>query len=192
MKILLASESKYRRQLLDRLRLKYSHAAPLVDEELLKQTALVSPLDLPLYLARKKAESLLKTNLGGITIGCDQMAFLENEPLNKPGTKDKAIRQLTAMQGKTHTLVTAMAVHKDEQWFTHVDTTSLSMRPLSAEEVSSYVDLENPVDCAGSYKVEGLGIALFDSITTQDFTAITGLPLLALRRILTQLGLRIF
>ena len=191
MKILLASESKYRRQLLDRLRIKYSHAAPMVDEELLKQTALVSPLDLPLYLARKKAESLLKTNSGGITIGCDQMAFLGTEALNKPGSKEKAIRQLTAMQGKTHTLVTAMAVHKDDQWLTHVDTTSLTLRPLSAEEIRSYVDLENPVDCAGSYKVESLGITLFDSIKTQDFTAITGLPLLALSRILTQFGVKI-
>lgn len=191
MKILLASQSKYRRELLDRLKINYTHASPTVDEEQLKKTPGISLLDLPLFLAQKKAESLIPTNPDGLTIGCDQMAFLDGKKLDKPGHKEKAVKQLISLQGCTHSLITAVAIHKEGQWIKHVDTTLLTMKPLDESQIRHYVDLENPIDCAGSYKIESLGIVLFSSIKTEDFTAITGLPLLALSRIFNELKIKI-
>lgn len=188
MKVLLASESAYRRQLLQQINLKFNAQAPTVDEDHLKKMAPVSLSDLPLYLAKKKAESLLSANPGGITIGCDQMGLLKGQPLNKPGTKDKAIEQLKKMQGQTHQLITAMAVHYKHVWETHTDITLLRMKPLTETQIRHYVDLENPVNCAGSYKIEGLGLTLFESIETKDHTAIIGLPVMALCRILEKFG----
>lgn len=191
MKILLASQSRYRRELLDRLNITYAVASPTVDEELLKKNATVSLLDLPLYLAQKKAESLCDQNVNGITIGCDQMAILNNQVLHKPGTAEKALQQLLDLQNQTHVLITAMAIHFKGQWFHHTDITRLTMAALDKSQLERYIQADQPLDCAGSYKIEKQGIALFDRIETEDFTAITGLPLLALSRTLKKLGVKI-
>lgn len=173
---------------MEQLNIEFTQASPGVDEAVLKKMAPVSTSDLPLYLARKKAESLLDQNKQGITIGCDQMVMLGKNPLGKPGTKDKAVEQLRLMQGKSHSLVTGLAVHFKGQWETHINRTSMKMKPLSEAQIKKYVDLENPIDCAGSYKVESIGLALFEEIKTDDHTAIVGLPMMALCQILAKFG----
>jgi septum formation protein len=187
--VLLASSSVYRRALMDQLQIPYLHASPQVDETLLKKTAPVSLPDLPLYLAEQKARSLIEQNLEGITIGSDQMAILNNQMLDKPGTRERAIEQLLLLQGKTHQLVTAIAVHKKGQWERANIITELRMKTLTRRQIESYVDKENPLDCAGAYKIEKLGIVLFDDINTSDPSAIVGLPLIALSKILEKLGI---
>lgn len=191
MKIILASTSPYRKQLLQQLNVQFITVSPLADEDALKKTAQVSIHDLPLFLAQKKAESLITQFPQDLIIGCDQMGLLGNTPLNKAGTKDKAISQLKSLQGKTHTLLTAMAIYAKGTWHHHVDTTSLTMRPLTDEQIKNYVDLENPIDCAGSYKIEGLGISLFAEVKTKDPSAIVGLPLMALTLILEKLAIKV-
>ncbi len=188
-KLILASTSIYRQQQLKQLNVPFQSMAPQVDEDQLKKQAPVSTTDLPLYLAQKKAESLALLYPQSIIIGADQIGFLGNTTLGKAGTKDKAILQLLQLQGKTHQLHTAIAVYLNGQWLLHVDVTELTMRTLSEAQIRHYVDLENPIDCAGSYKFEGLGISLFDKISTKDPTSIIGLPLMTLTNFLTQFGL---
>lgn len=191
MKIILASTSIYRKQLLQQLNLNFSAVAPTVDEEDLKKTAQVSVPDLPLFLAKKKAESLVSNYPQDLIIGCDQMGLLGKLSLNKAGTKDNAIAQLKKLQGQTHQLLSAMAVYCKGQWAFHTDITELTMRPLSDEQIRNYVDLENPLDCAGSYKIEGLGVSLFEKVQTKDPSAIVGLPLMALTQILEKFSVKV-
>jgi septum formation protein len=187
-KIILASTSPYRKQLLQQLNIHFTAINPSVDETTLKKTAQLSLPDLPLFLAQKKAESVASQFPNDIVIGSDQMGLFQNQALDKPGTKDKAIAQLQKMQGQTHHLHTALAVVHRGQWFHHVDITELTLRALTDEQIKNYVDLENPIDCAGSYKIEGLGVALFEKVQTKDPSAIIGLPLMALTKILQNLS----
>lgn len=191
MKIILASTSPYRKKLLQQLNLAFTAQAPTVDEALLKKTAQVSLPDLPLYLAQKKAESIAALFPQDLIIGSDQMGLFQQHPLDKPGTKDKAISQLQKLQGHTHQLLTALCVIHNGKVHSHVDVTELTMRPLSSSQIKNYVDLENPVDCAGSYKIEGLGVALFEKVQTKDPSAIIGLPLMALTKILESLQVQV-
>ncbi len=191
MKIILASTSPYRKKLLQQLNLAFTAQAPTVDEAVLKKTAQVSLPDLPLYLAQKKAESIAALFPQDLVIGSDQMGLFQQHPLDKPGTKDKAISQLQKLQGHTHQLLTALCVIHNGKIHSHVDVTELTMRTLSSSQIKNYVDLENPVDCAGSYKIEGLGVALFEKVQTKDPSAIVGLPLMALTKILESLQVQV-
>ena len=188
-KLILASTSKYRQQQLKQINVAFQAVAPLIDEEALKKTAPVSKTDLPLFLAQKKAESLIAQFPQSTIIGSDQMGFLGSKPLGKAGTKEKAIQQLLDLQGKTHQLHTAVAVYSQGQWLQHVDITELTMKPLTEKQIRHYVDLENPIDCAGSYKFEALGITLFEHVQTKDPSSITGLPLMTVALFLNRLGL---
>lgn len=190
-KIILASTSQYRKKLLEQLNVPFTAIAPLADEAVLKKTSSVSLPDLPLFLAQKKTESLIAIYPQSIIIGSDQMGLLDSKPLDKAGTKDKAITQLLSLQGRTHTLLTALSVYCAGKWFHHVDTTKLTMRALTREQIVRYVDLENPIDCAGSYKIEALGVSLFENIESKDPSAIVGLPLMALTRILESAGISV-
>ena len=191
MKIILASTSPYRKKLLQQLNLSFQTISPTVDEDILKKSAPVSLPDLPLFLAQKKAESISQQFPLDIVIGCDQMGLFRGQTLNKTGTKEKAIAQLQLLQGQTHQLLTAIAVLSNGQIETHTDVTELTMRPLSPAQIRNYVDLENPIDCAGSYKIESLGVCLFDKIQTQDPSAIVGLPLMALTKILKTFSIEV-
>ncbi len=191
MRIILASTSPYRKKLLQQLNIPFVTEKPQVDESLLKKTAQVSLPDLPLFLAQKKAESIALQFPSDLVIGSDQMGLFNNQSLDKPGTKDKAIFQLKKMQGQTHQLLTAVTVTAQGQSFHHVDITELTMRSLSDMQIKNYVDLENPIDCAGSYKIEGLGISLFEKVQTKDPSAIIGMPLMALTQILEKLNIKV-
>lgn len=198
-KIYLASTSPYRRQLLSRLALPFDYRNPEVDEDNFKEK-IVDPRELTEVLAREKANAVASKLLkegekNFIVIGGDQVSVFNNEILGKPGTKEGAIEQLLKLQGQTHTLETATAISsaqsgtlKFEVWR---ETIHLTMRPLSREEIERYVDYDKPLDCAGSYKIEGLGISLFKQIEGQDQTAIIGLPLMMLSERLRGFGFNV-
>lgn len=187
MELLLASTSRYRREQLERLGLAFRAAAPVLDEGA-EQARLVrlEPVELARRLARAKARSLLAPGLA--VIGADQLATIDGEVLGKPGRADRAEDQLARLSGRTHVLVTALCVAHDGGLEEHVDRTRLSMRALDRAAIARYVAADAPLDCAGAYKLEARGIALFERIESEDHSAITGLPLIALTTILRRLG----
>jgi septum formation protein len=178
--LVLASTSAYRRQLLERLGVPFTAVAPSCDEERLKDPAL-SPSHLAAHLAREKARSVAGAWPEAYVLGSDQLVEVEGEILGKPGTRERALGQLTRLAGRAHRLITACALLRpDGSLVEHLDVHTLHMRPLAAAEFERYVAADRPLDCAGSYKIEARGITLFERIEGADFTAITGLPLIAL------------
>jgi septum formation protein len=190
--LVLASTSRHRRRLLERLGLPFDAVAPACDEETEKARGPKEPLALAAHLARAKATSLRATHPGRFLLGGDQLATVDGSILDKPGTETRARAQLARLAGRAHRLVTALClVHPDGTLDEHVDVCALAMRPLDEGEIARYVARERPLDCCGSYRVERLGIALFESIEAPDFTAIEGLPLMRLAAMLRQAGFEI-
>jgi septum formation protein len=188
-KLVLASTSKYRRALLDRLGLPYVAAAPKVDEETVVAPTLA---EVAIALARAKAESVAGAHPDAYVLGGDQLVDLDGERLGKPGTLEKAEEQLRQLAGKQHRLVTAVALqHPDGTVETAVDVHVMKLREMTEAEIKRYVARERPIDCAGSYKVESLGISLCERIDGADFTAIVGLPLIAVCRLLRKAGFEV-
>ncbi|MFX3675404.1 MAG: Maf family protein [bacterium] len=185
--LILASTSKYRKELLERLELPFRCVAPGVNEDILKQQGL-KPKKLAQELAFLKAQSVAKKHPNAIIIGSDQVASIDELILDKPGNRATAFKQLSLMQGREHFLFTAVAVVAPAQEIQFIDTTTLSMKNLTGEQINRYLDRDEPFDCAGSYKIETSGISLFESVVSEDFTAITGLPLIMLSKYLQKLG----
>ncbi len=179
--LILASTSKYRQELLARLAYSFTAQPPLVDEESEKDPSL-TPRALAEHLAFKKAESLAHPTK--IVVGGDQLIAFEGRILGKAHTAERAVDQLRSMQGKKHELITSICVFDGQKIYRHTDITVMTMKPLTLPQIERYVKLDQATDCAGSYKIEKHGIMLFDKIETQDFTAIQGLPLIALNKIL--------
>jgi len=189
--LLLASTSRYRAALLGRLGLPFRCLAPACDEEALKRPG-TAPQELSEMLALAKAQSLVAANPAATIIGGDQVAALEEEGgwriLGKPGTPAAALSQLERLAGRTHLLFTAIAVLHRGAVLRHTDVTALRMRDLTREQLARYVAADQPLDCAGAYKLEARGIALFARIESGDQSAVTGLPLIALTGMLSGLG----
>lgn len=186
-KLILASTSKYRRELLARLNLDFECVSPGVDEEKYKADAL-APLELSSKLARLKAQAVADLYPDSVVVGSDQVAALNDLILDKPGSKKNALNQLLQLSGRKHHLFTAVSIIHPDGIFDFVDTTNLYMKNLTEKQILRYLQQDEPYDCAGSYKIETLGISLFDKIETQDFTAIIGLPLLTLSKYLIKIG----
>ena len=186
--LILGSTSPYRRALLQRLRLDFTVAAPDVDETALPGEA---PRDLALRLALAKAHAVAAHNPGAVVIGSDQVANLAGQPLGKPGTHERATAQLRQMSGHSVIFQTAVAVVCPETGFEQVDLAPVVVRfrELSDAEIERYLRAEQPYDCAGSAKSEGLGISLLDAIDSDDPTALIGLPLIRTCRMLRAAGL---
>lgn len=190
--LVLASTSAYRRSLLERLGVPFRGVAPRCDEAVLQcELTGLEPRRLAESLALAKAASLAEQERGSVIIGCDQLVAFEGQIFGKPGTINRAVDQLAAMAGRTHELITAMAVIHEDATFRHTDVTRLRMRPLGRDALARYVESDRPLDCAGSYKLESRGIALFERIESDDHSAITGLPLMALVTILQGVGFSI-
>ena len=189
--LILASTSPYRRALLERLYLNFSITAPQVDETPLANE---KAADTALRLAREKAESVAKQELDALVIGSDQTASLNSQLLGKPGTHERALAQLKMMRGQTiyfHTTVCLLNTRTQEIKLADIPTT-VRMRNLSDNELDRYLHIEKPYDCAGSAKVEGLGIALMESVNSTDPTALIGLPLITLAQWLREINYPIF
>jgi len=173
---------------MERLGLPFQCEPPGVDEDAIAALG-GAPRILAEQLAFEKASAVAARFPGATVIGSDQMAVINGQVLGKPGSISAACDQLARLSGQTHELITALCVIQGEQILRHTDITRLLMRRLATEEIERYVAADNPVDCAGAYKIEERGIALFEKLETADPTAITGLPLIALTSILRQLGL---
>jgi len=187
-RLILASTSRYRRELLERLRLPFEVEAPDVDETPLPGE---QPATLARRLARAKAAEVAARFPGAIVIGSDQVADLDGQPLGKPGTRERAVEQLTAMRGRTvlfHTAVAVRCVAKAVDT-NELATVTVRFRALGDEEIGRYLDLEQPYDCAGSAKAEALGITLLSAIESDDPTALIGLPLIRTCALLREAGL---
>ena len=189
-RLILASTSRYRREMLQRLGLPFDVSRPDVDET---PHAGESAISLAIRLGRAKAQAVA----GGLgdddwALGSDQSADVLGEILGKPGNRAAAIAQLQSMAGKRIRFHTSLALaHRDGRVFEALDLTEVAMRALTDDEIERYVDAEQPFDCAGSFKSEGLGITLFDAIDNHDPTALVGLPLIATARLLRQAGFQL-
>jgi len=189
-RLILASTSPYRAALLDRLCLTYEVIGSAADETAEPDEA---PDRLARRLANQKAQVVAAslTSRDAIVIGADQTAALDRTLLRKPGDRATAFAQLTACRGRSvsfHTAVTIIDCRANDARH-HLDTTEVRFAQRSDAELERYIDLERPLDCAGSFKAEGLGIALFESVTTRDPTAIIGLPLIWVASTLRDFGL---
>ena len=186
--LVLGSTSRYRRELLQRLGLPFTVAAPDVDETPLQGEA---PRALALRLALAKAHAVAAQHPDAVVIGSDQVADLAGQPLGKPGDHARATAQLQRMRGHTVVFHTAVAVVCHASGFVQTDLAPVRVRfrKLSDAEIERYLRAEQPYDCAGSAKSEGLGISLLEAIDSDDPTALIGLPLIRTCRLLRAAGL---
>ena len=188
MNLILASTSPYRRRLLERLRLPFTCIDPAVEESVRDGE---SPQKRARRLAMEKASAIAETlEDEAIVIGSDQVAYLDDQILHKPGTPEAAVEQLTASSGQTVHFWTAVSVwtNPEEAATQRVVPCEVKVRVLSADEISRYVELDQPLDCAGSFKWESLGITLFEALRNDDPTAVEGLRLIALSELLREIG----
>ncbi|NHZ88920.1 septum formation protein Maf [Massilia sp. CCM 8733] len=190
-RLILASSSAYRRELLERLRLPFDVLAPAIDEtpqdgELPEATAL--------RLARAKAEAVAARAPGSVVIGSDQVATLDGAQIGKPGSHANALRQLQTMRGRRVVFHTALCLWDGRTGTAQVENvqTFVTVRDLPDAELDAYLRIEQPYDCAGSAKNEALGIAILERIDSSDPTALTGLPLIALTGMLRRAGFTFF
>ncbi|MBF5003245.1 Maf family nucleotide pyrophosphatase [Diaphorobacter caeni] len=186
--LILGSTSRYRRELLERLRIPFETAAPHVDET--PQPG-ETPRDLALRLAAAKAQAVAQQFPGAVVIGSDQVADLNGKPLGKPEIHERAVAQLKEMRGHAIVFHTAVSVVCLETGFSAIDVAPVHVRfrDLSDDEIERYLRAEQPYDCAGSAKSEGLGISLLDAIDSDDPTSLIGLPLIRTCRMLRAAGL---
>lgn len=183
--LVLASSSRYRAELLRRLGVPFEAAAPELDESPRPGEA---PPDLARRLALEKARALLARYPDRWVLGSDQVPSLGGRVLGKPGTRERAREQLRSFSGQPVVFHTAVALVCADRTLDAVDTTTVRFRELSAAEIERYLDAEPAFDCAGSFKAEGLGIALFTAIESRDPTGLIGLPLIAVRELLARAG----
>jgi septum formation protein len=188
--VVLGSTSRYRRELLERLGIPFTVSAPGVDETPLPGE---TPQALARRLALAKARAVAAMHPDAVVIGSDQVADLAGQPLGKPGEHARAVQQLRQMRGQTVIFQTALAVVCLASGYEQVDLAEVRVvfRDLSDDEIEAYLQAEQPYDCAGSAKSEGLGIALLESIDNDDPTALIGLPLIRTARLLRQAGVKL-
>lgn len=186
--LILASTSRYRRELLERLHLPFSVRAPEVDESARPGE---SPAAAASRLALEKARAVANTQPDAIVIGSDQVADLDGQAIGKPGTHERAHAQLRAMSGKTlvfHTAIAVVCIARGYEAQSTVPVT-VRLRKLGDAEIEHYLRTEKPYDCAGSAKVEALGIALLEAVESDDPTALVGLPLIRTCELLRAVGI---
>jgi septum formation protein len=194
-RLILASSSAYRRELLARLRLPFESISPDIDETALPGE---TPPETALRLARAKAAAVASSAPGALVIGSDQVATLDGEQIGKPGDHANALAQLRKMRGRRVVFHTALCLWDgraaDPAKSAQVEDVQafVTFRDLPDEELDAYLRIEQPYDCAGSAKNEGLGIAILEKIESSDPTALTGLPLIALATMLRRAGVRFF
>ena len=186
--LVLGSTSRYRRELLERLRIPFTVAAPEVDETPLPGE---TPLALAIRLALAKAQAVAAQHPQAVVIGGDQVVDFHGEPLGKPGNHANAVAQLRRMRGHTVVFQTAVAVVCQATGFVQQDVAAVKVvfRNASDAEIEAYLRAEEPYDCAGSAKSEGLGIVLLERIDNDDPTALIGLPLIRTARMIAAAGI---
>jgi septum formation protein len=174
--------------LLTRLGIPFECKAPAIDESVREDE---SPLDLVTRLAAEKARAVALVNPQAIVVGSDQVAVFDDRVIGKPGSRNKALGQLSSFSGRSVEFLTSVSVQCLETGFSqrHVDTTRVGFRHLQGDEIERYLDAEKPYDCAGAFKAEALGIALFEYVRSDDPTALIGLPLISTAAMLRKAGI---
>lgn len=190
MKLILASSSAFRQNQLKQLGIAFTSISPDVDEEQIK-TQKISPFEVSRQLSVLKAQTIAKDHIDTIVIGADQVLDFDGEIFSKPGTHEKAIAQLQKLSGKSHKLITSYALVLNDRIYVDSVVSIMTMKKLTLEQITKYVDVDSPLFSCGSYKLETLGIALFDKIDCPDHSAIIGLPLMSLTRALEEFGLSV-
>ncbi len=187
-KLILASTSPYRRGLLERLGIPFTALPPYGEEQI---DPSLGPAELVKQLALAKAASLVPEHPDSVIIGSDQALESRGRIIGKPGSAERACEQLREMAGGVHTFYTGLAVIDAASNLTFTDCIpfTVTLRKLSEVEIRDYVRKENPVDCAGSFKIEGLGIALMEKMEGDDYTSLVGLPLICLTSMLRRIGI---
>jgi septum formation protein len=188
--LILASSSKYRKLLLSRFGIPFECFSPDIDES---AAVSESPIDLVTRLAREKAQSVSQFNRRAVVIGSDQVAVFKGRIIGKPGNHEAAAQQLSSFSGQVVEFLTAVSVQCLDRGFTelHIDTTRVHFRVLEAAEIERYLQAEQAYDCAGAFKAESLGIVLFERISSEDPTALIGLPLIHTAAMLRRAGLQL-
>lgn len=181
--LILASTSKYRAALLRRWQLNFTARDPELDEAPYKSRGL-SPHDLVITLSEAKAQKIAELNPSAVVIGSDQVLCLGNEIFGKAGSPERALAQLLRLRGQTQRLITGLCVIHQGRAYHHLDQTEITLRDFSQPEAEAVLARDQSWDCAGSLKIEGAGTWLIDSVQTSDPSAIEGLPLIALGKIL--------
>lgn len=195
MKLVLASASPHRKELVAKLGLKFICVKPSIDEESLKnelQLQNLSPVLVAETLSYEKGYSVYKKQTDSLIISGDQLVCFKNQILGKPQTYENAVRQLELLNNNTHQLITSITVFNAGQVVKYNHFSNLKMKNLNQNEIKNYVHMDNPLDCSGSYKIEQCGITLFESIDCDDFTAIQGIPMLWLSNYLKGAGYEFF
>lgn len=189
--LILASASPYRRELLERIVATFDVAPSSVDESHAQDE---QPGSLAQRLASVKAAAIASANPDAVVIGSDQVASYAGNILGKPGNHANAAKQLLACSGRPVIFYTAVSVVSESNGFAehHIDITTVNFRTLTAAEIDSYLEHDQPWDCAGSFRAESLGVTLFESIENKDPSAIIGLPLIWLAGSLRRAGVQLF
>jgi septum formation protein len=188
--IILASSSVYRQEQLRRLKVDFTAIKPDVDEEPFKHQGL-DHTQLSIELALLKARAISQNTPEAIVIGGDQVASLGDQTLSKPGTRQKAFEQLKQLSGREHSLITSLAIVHGREEHLHTCVARMKMRQLSDQQISRYIEQDEPLQSCGSYKLETLGISLFESIDCEDYTSIIGIPLMWTAKTLTSMGVSV-
>lgn len=186
--LILASSSRYRRRQLERFLREFEVVAPGVDED---AVSAADPAELATRLARQKAEAVSGKHRDAVVIGADQVAVLDGAAVGKPGNHAAAVEQLLAASGKTMEFLTAVCVldPHGRKRYEHTDRTTVRFRKFDRRQAEVYLEHDKPYDCAGSFRIEAAGFVLFRSVTTDDPTALIGLPMIWLAATLRELGL---
>ncbi len=177
--LILASSSSFRMGQLKQINLEFKSISPNLNEESFKDR-ISDPIQLSRELSLAKANTVFETNKEHIIIGSDQVLSLSGEIYNKPGNKERAELQLQKLQGKTHQLITSFAIVSKDKTVVDTVISEMTMRTLNTEQIKKYVDMDEPFYSCGSYKLETIGISLFESIVSNDHSSIIGLPLISL------------
>jgi len=190
MKLILASTSPFRRALLEKLQLPFTTAAPEVDETPRPDE---TPMQLVERLAIAKARAVAEQHEDALVVGSDQVAVIDDSILGKPGTKERAVAQLRQASGRSVRFLTGLCLYNSSsgQYQSEVVPFEVVFRELSDSQIENYLAREEPWNCAGSFKSEGLGIALFERLVGDDPNTLIGLPLIRLVRMLEKEGMRV-
>lgn len=188
--IILATESKYKKQILEKLGMPFTATSPCIDETPLNNEP---PELLVTRLAEQKALKIAADNPDNYIIGADQVACFNNQILGKPGTKEEATEQLTAFSGNKVDFLTGIALYdkNTQQVNSSLDVFSVYFNKLSDADIEHYLNLEQPYDCAGSFKSEGIGILLFSKLEGKDPNSLIGLPLISLAKLFDEIGINL-
>jgi len=184
--LILASGSRYRRQLLEQLGVPFRSVSPDVDESTIQQRSDLTPRQIAEELAQRKAAAVARSFPAAVVIGSDQVATIEGRILQKPETRERTIAQLGELAGRTHYLLTAVSVLSGEESVRFCVEARMVMKPLTPDAIEAYVDQDQAFDCVGGYRWESAGDRLFESVITEDPTTIIGLPLRKLTDVLNR------